>query len=80
MASASGNVKTQPLGSARKFGLDVARVVLGHPLPAITELNAELDFNKALEIIFRVASDNVDLLIAVLGQAFQVNRIWSPDV
>ena len=35
-------------------GLEVARVVLGHSSPAITEVYAELDFTKAADIMGRV--------------------------
>jgi integrase len=35
----------------REFGLDVARVVLGHRTPAITELYAELDAARAAEVM-----------------------------
>jgi integrase len=38
----------------KEFGLDVARVVLGHRSPAITEQYAELDFGKAREVMGRV--------------------------
>jgi integrase len=35
----------------REFGLDVARVVLGHRSPQITELYAELDLSRAVEVM-----------------------------
>jgi len=38
----------------REFGLDVARVVLGHRSPAITELYAELDVSRAAEVMERL--------------------------
>ncbi|HTQ37684.1 MAG TPA: site-specific integrase [Pirellulales bacterium] len=38
----------------KEFGLDVARIVLGHRSAAITEVYAELDHGKALEVIGRV--------------------------
>jgi integrase len=38
----------------REFGLDVARVVLGHRTPAITELYAELDVGRAVEAMERL--------------------------
>lgn len=38
----------------KEFGLDVARVVLGHRSPAITDEYAEIDFGKAQEIMGRV--------------------------
>jgi integrase len=38
----------------KEFGLDVARVVLGHRSPTITEQYAEIEFSKAQEIMGRV--------------------------
>lgn len=38
----------------REFGLDVARAVLGHSSPAVTEVYAELDAAKAVEAMERV--------------------------
>lgn len=38
----------------KEFGLDTARVILGHRSAAITEVYAELDQQKALEAIVRV--------------------------
>lgn len=38
----------------KEFGLDAARVILGHRSPAITEVYAELDAEKAAEIMGRV--------------------------
>ena len=38
----------------KEFGLDAARVILGHRSPTITELYAELDADKAAEIMGRV--------------------------
>jgi integrase len=38
----------------REFGLDVARAVLGHSSPAVTEVYAELDMTKAAEAMERV--------------------------
>jgi integrase len=38
----------------KEFGPDVARVVLGHRSPAITEQYAEIDFGKSQEIMGRV--------------------------
>ena len=35
----------------KKFGLDVARVILGHSSPAVTEVYAELDREKASSIM-----------------------------
>jgi integrase len=34
----------------RAFGLDAARAVLGHQTPVVTELYAELDCSKAVEV------------------------------
>jgi integrase len=38
----------------REFGLDVARAVLGHSSPAVTEVYAELDLTKAAEAMARI--------------------------
>jgi integrase len=38
----------------KEFGLDVARAVLGHSSPAVTEVYAELDLAKAAEAMERV--------------------------
>lgn len=38
----------------KEFGLDAARIILGHRSPAITEVYAELDRAKALEIMAQV--------------------------
>ncbi len=38
----------------REFGLDVARAVLGHSSPVVTELYAELDGAKAAEAMEKV--------------------------
>jgi integrase len=38
----------------REAGLDAARVVLGHRSPAITEVYAEIDVNKAAEVMARL--------------------------
>ncbi len=38
----------------KEFGLDAARIILGHRSPAITDLYAELDHKKALEIMVQV--------------------------
>ncbi|GAC1474987.1 MAG: site-specific integrase [Isosphaeraceae bacterium] len=38
----------------KEFGLDVARAVLGHSSPAVTEVYAELDGSKAAEAMERV--------------------------
>jgi integrase len=38
----------------REFGLDVARAVLGHSSPAVTEVYAELDATKAWEAMERI--------------------------
>ena len=38
----------------REFGLDVARAVLGHSSPVVTEVYAELDEAKAAEAMARM--------------------------
>jgi integrase len=38
----------------REFGVDVARAVLGHSSPVVTEVYAELDATKAMEAMERV--------------------------
>jgi integrase len=38
----------------REFGLDVARVILGHRSPVVTEIYAEVDAAKAREVMSRV--------------------------
>jgi integrase len=38
----------------REFGLDAARVVLGHRSPQVTETYAEIDVNKATEVMARL--------------------------
>jgi integrase len=38
----------------REFGLDMARAVLGHHSPQITEMYAELDINRAAEVMAKV--------------------------
>jgi integrase len=38
----------------REFGLDAARAVLGHRSPQITEVYAEIDINKAAEVMARL--------------------------
>ncbi len=38
----------------REFGLDVARAVLGHSSPAVTQIYAEVDMEKAAEAMSRV--------------------------
>jgi integrase len=38
----------------REFGLDVARAVLGHASPVVTEVYAEIDGAKASEAMERV--------------------------
>jgi integrase len=38
----------------REFGLDVARVILGHSSPAVTEIYAEVDREKAIAVMERV--------------------------
>lgn len=38
----------------KEFGLETARIILGHRSAAITEVYAEMDQEKALEAIVRV--------------------------
>jgi integrase len=38
----------------KEFGLDVARVILGHRSPAITETYAEVDHAKAIDVMTKV--------------------------
>ena len=38
----------------KEFGLDAARVILGHSSPAVTEVYAELDQAKAMEIMGKI--------------------------
>jgi hypothetical protein len=38
----------------RDFGIDVARVVLGHSSSAVTETYAQVDWNKAIQIMKQV--------------------------
>ena len=38
----------------KEFGLETARIILGHRSSAITEVYAEMDQQKALEAIVRV--------------------------
>ena len=38
----------------KEFGLETARIILGHRSSAITEVYAEMDQQKALEVIMRV--------------------------
>jgi integrase len=38
----------------KEFGLDVARVILGHTSPVVTEVYAEMDQEKALSVIGRI--------------------------
>jgi integrase len=38
----------------REFGLDVARVILGHSSPAVTEVYAEVDRSKAVDVMARI--------------------------
>jgi integrase len=37
----------------REFGLDAARVILGHGSPAVTEVYAEIDREKARDVMGR---------------------------
>jgi integrase len=41
-------------GIRREFGVDVARVLLGHTSPIVTEIYAELDQAKAVEAVRRI--------------------------
>jgi len=38
----------------KEFGIDAARVILGHSSPTVTEVYAELDYSKAAEIMAQV--------------------------
>jgi integrase len=38
----------------KEFGLDVARVILGHSSPVVTEVYAEVDREKALAVMEKV--------------------------
>jgi integrase len=38
----------------KEFGVDAARVILGHRSPVVTEVYAELDRTKALDVLGRV--------------------------
>jgi integrase len=38
----------------KEFGLDAARIILGHRSPAVTDMYAELDREKALEIMAQI--------------------------
>lgn len=38
----------------KEFGLDAARVILGHSSPSVTEVYAELDYEKAAQIMAQV--------------------------
>ena len=46
--------ESQVVRTCKEFGIEEARVILGHRSPAITELYAELDHAKAAEIVWRV--------------------------
>jgi hypothetical protein len=37
-----------------RFGLDVARVILGHTSPAVTEMYAEIDRDRAIDVMSQV--------------------------
>lgn len=41
-------------GLRKEFGLDVARVILGHSSPAVTEIYAEVDREKAISVMEQV--------------------------
>ena len=38
----------------KQYGLDAARVILGHSSPVVTEVYAELDHAKAMQIMAEV--------------------------
>lgn len=38
----------------KEFGIDAARVILGHSSPTVTEVYAELDYGKAAEIMAKI--------------------------
>lgn len=38
----------------KEFGLDIARVILGHRSSEVTEIYAELDFSRAVEVVGKV--------------------------
>jgi integrase len=38
----------------REAGIDAARAVLGHRSPQVTEVYAEIDMNKAAEVMGRI--------------------------
>jgi integrase len=38
----------------RGFGIDTARIILGHSSPATTEVYAEQDHARALEVISKI--------------------------
>ena len=38
----------------KEFGLEIARIVLGHRTPDVTHLYAEIDEKKAIDIMLRV--------------------------
>jgi integrase len=44
----------------RECGLDTARIVLGHRSPEVTEVYAEIDVNKAVEIMGRLVYAEAD--------------------
>ena len=42
----------------RRFGIDAARAVDGHSAASTTEIYAELDFNKAIDVMRHLAKDH----------------------
>lgn len=38
----------------KEFGLDIARVILGHHSSDVTEISADLDFSRAVEVVGKV--------------------------
>ena len=53
-ASVSRNRHNAATFLRKEFGLETARIILGHRSAAITEVYAEMDQQKALEAIVRV--------------------------
>lgn len=51
----------------KEFGLETARIILGHRSAAITEVYAELDQQKAMEAIVRVGQY---LLLIAIGKLY----------
>ena len=53
-ASVSRNRHNAATLLRKEFGLETARIILGHRSSAITEVYAEMDQQKAMEAIVRV--------------------------